>query len=57
MQYKNYITVSISLPVIQDGETGLMWAVEGGYLDAAKVLLEAKADPNITDKVKSTTAT
>lgn len=29
-----------------------MWASDGGYTDIVKVLLEAKADPNNTDKVR-----
>ena len=40
------------LSIIQNGDTGLMWASEGGYTEIVSVLLEAKADPNITDKVK-----
>ena len=37
---------------IQDGWTGLMWASANGHYDTVQVLLEAKADPNITSKVK-----
>ena len=29
-----------------------MAASEGGYTETVRVLLEAKADPNITDEVK-----
>ena len=38
--------------VIQYGSTGLMRASAGGYTETVSVLLEAKADPNITDEVK-----
>ena len=37
---------------IQEGWTGLMTASFGGYIDTVRVLLEAKADPNITNEVK-----
>ena len=40
------------LSIIQDGETGLMEASRYNYTDTVKVLLEAKADPNITNEVK-----
>ena len=40
------------LSLIQDGRTGLMEASYRGYTEIVKVLAEAKADPNITDKVK-----
>ena len=41
------------LSIIQyDGETGLMEASWRGNIDTVRVLLEAKADPNITDEVK-----
>ena len=40
------------LSLFQDGRTGLMEASFGGYTEIVKVLAEAKADPNITDKVK-----
>ena len=32
--------------------TGLMRASDEGYTETVRVLLEAKADPNITDEVK-----
>ena len=39
--------------IIQDdGSTCLMRASGRGYVDIVRVLLEAKADPNITDEVK-----
>ena len=38
--------------LLQDGETALMLASGGGCTDTLKALLEAKADPNITNKVK-----
>ena len=41
------------LYVIQWGKTCLMKASEGGYTDTIQVLLEAKADPNITTEVKT----
>ena len=44
--------MKVILIIIQDGETALMLASGGGYTDTVKALLEAKADPNITDKVK-----
>ena len=40
------------LSIIQSGRTSLMWASRGGYTETVSVLLEAKADPNITDEVK-----
>ena len=40
------------LSVIQLGWTGLMWASMNGHTGTVRVLLEAKADPNITDEVK-----
>ena len=40
------------LSIIKYQYTGLMWAIEGGYTETVSVLLEAKADPNITDEVK-----
>ena len=36
----------------QNGDTVLMIASSGGKGDVIKVLLEAKADPNITNEVK-----
>ena len=43
----------IIIIIIQNGgKTCLMTASGRGYVDAVRVLLEAKADPNITDKVK-----
>ena len=39
------------LSIIQDGWTALMKASENGHTDVVKVLVEAKADLNITDKV------
>ena len=44
--------MKVILIIIQDGETALMWASAHGHTDTVKALLEAKADPNITDKVK-----
>ena len=40
------------LSIVQYGVTGLMAASVGGYTETVRVLLEAKADPNITDEVK-----
>ena len=40
------------LSIIQRGMTGLMEATLRGNIDTVRVLLEAKADPNITDEVK-----
>ena len=40
------------LSVIQVGSTGLMRASERGHTGTVRILLEAKADPNITDEVK-----
>ena len=40
------------LSIIQSGRTGLMKASWCGYTEIVSVLLEAKADPNITDMVK-----
>ena len=39
------------LSIIQYGGTALMWASAGGHTEVVKVLVEAKADLNITDKV------
>ena len=41
-----------ALFVIQDGWTSLMMASCNGYINIVKVLLEAKADPNIATEVK-----
>ena len=38
--------------LIQHGSTGLMEASESGHVDTVRTLLEAKADPNITNEVK-----
>ena len=40
------------LSIIQFGDTGLIWASWRGYTETISVLLEAKADPNTTNKVK-----
>ena len=40
------------LSIIQNGVTGLMEASGGSYTETVRVLLEAKADPNITNQVK-----
>ena len=40
------------MSIIQYGDAGLMVASRDGYPDAVRVLLEAKADPNIINKVK-----
>ena len=40
------------LSIIQSGRTSLMWASYDGYTEIVSILLEAKADPNITDEVK-----
>ena len=40
------------LSIIQNGHTGLIWASGCGYTDSVRVILEAKADPNITNEVK-----
>ena len=40
------------LYVIQGGKTCLMKASGDGHTSIVQVLLEAKADPNITDEVK-----
>ena len=39
------------LSIIQNGETALMKASENGDTEVVKVLVEAKADLNITDQV------
>ncbi len=44
--YSNYY-----LSTIQHGSTSLMEASDEGHLDTVRVLLEAKADPNITNEV------
>ena len=40
------------LSIIQKGVTGLMLASDEGYTETVRVLLEAKANPNVTDEVK-----
>ena len=41
------------LSIVQyGGRTGLMEASGRGFTDTVRVLLEAKADPNIADEVK-----
>ena len=40
------------MSITQEGETGLIVASENDSRDVVSVLLEAKADPNITDKAK-----
>lgn len=40
------------LSILQDGVTSLMWASNNGHTDTVKVLLDAKADFNITDNVR-----
>ena len=45
-------TLIIFAPLIQDGRTGLMWASDNGHINVVKVLLDAKADPNIANEVK-----
>ena len=39
------------LSIIQYGRTALMWASYRGHTEVVKVLVEAKADLNITDQV------
>ena len=46
------VSLKLMLSIIQNGITGLMLASVGGYTETVSVLLEAKADPNITDEVK-----
>ena len=48
----NNIMFVLMLSVIQFGWTGLMVASEYGHTGTIQILLEAKADPNITDEVK-----
>ena len=53
MCISHYCYVSLHNVIIQsDGVTCLMEASERGHVDTVRVLLEAKADPNITDEVK-----
>ena len=44
--------IFLILSTIQNGCTGLMRAICGDSISTVKVLLEAKADPNVTDEVK-----
>ena len=44
--------ICVVLSRMQCGWTGLMWASERRYIATMKVLLEAKANPNITNEVK-----
>ena len=39
------------LSIIQDGRTALMKASDNGHTEVVKVLVEAKAELNITDQV------
>ena len=39
------------LSIIQDGKTALIKTIYGGHTEVVKVLVEAKADLNITDEV------
>ena len=49
----HYCYVSLHNIIIQgDGFTCLMRASDDGHVDTVRVLLEAKADPNITNEVK-----
>ena len=36
---------------LQEGLTSLMLAIQNGHVDVVKALLDAKANPNISDKV------
>ena len=47
-----WISYNRIISILQDGRTGLMVASLGGFVDTVRVLLEAKADPNITDDVR-----
>ena len=48
------VVIVMSHCIIQNmsGGTCLMWASGNGHVDTVRVLLEAKADPNINDEVK-----
>ena len=46
------ISYNSIISILQDGMTGLMAASLGGFVDTVRVLLEAKADPNLTDDVR-----
>ena len=46
------ISYNSIISILQDGMTGLMVASCGGFVDTMRVLLEAKADPNITNDVR-----
>ena len=37
----------------QDGRTALHFAAQGGHEDVVELLFEAKADPDLRDKVAS----
>ena len=60
--HKTLIKVCVSIIIVMsllynvtiqdDGTTCLMAASGRGYVDIVRILLEAKADPNITDEVK-----
>ena len=53
MCISRYCYVSLHNVILQDdGSTCLMSASWNGHVDTVRVLLEAKADPNITDEVK-----
>ena len=41
-------------PGCQDGDTGLIMAAQEGHVEAARLLLEHKADVNKTNKVRET---
>ena len=46
------ISYNSIISILQDGMSGLMEASREGFIDTVRVLLEAKADPNITDDVR-----
>ena len=46
------VTIIHLLSIIQDSRTGLMLATSRGHTEIVRLLAEAKADPNITDRVK-----
>ena len=47
----NSIVYIVYVCCIQEGLTSLMLATNNGHAEVVKELLDAKADPNLTDKV------
>ena len=49
---KGSVCVHVCVCGVQEGLTSLMLAAQNGHTNVVKALLDAKANPNITDKVR-----